>query len=80
MNPRRQANDLLFGATTQSDATASASAGAGYTLRQSQPDDNCGEALFTEDGIGPAAGSYAAAFTYARAVHYRAAIVAFRGG
>jgi hypothetical protein len=78
--PTGQANELLFGATTHSDGTiVSATAGTGYTLRQSFANNSCCDALFTEDGTGAAAGPYAATFSYAQAVDYRAAIVAFRG-
>jgi hypothetical protein len=78
--PTTQANDLLFATSTFWDvAMVNAAAGSGYTLRQSQPNDQCCNALFSEDGIGAVAGPYAGTFTYAQSVHNRAAIVAFRG-
>src|SRR5262249_48960516 len=74
-----QAGDLLFGASTFTDyLVESASAGARYTMRQAQPNDQCCNALFTEDGMAGAPGSYAATFTYPTPLSYRAALVAFR--
>ncbi len=74
-----QANELLVGATTFLDiATVNASAGTGYTLRQSQPSNQCCNALFTEDALAGPPGPYAATFTFAQPVSYRAVVVAFR--
>src|SRR5262249_12006206 len=71
--------DVLFGASTFTDyLVESATAGSGYTLRQAQPNDQCCNALFTEDGLAGAPGSYAATFTYSTSLSYRAALVAFR--
>jgi hypothetical protein len=75
------AHDLLFGATTHTDGSvASAAAGPGYTARQSQVDNACCNALFTEDESVTTVGTESASFTYAQSVAYRAAVVAFRAG
>lgn len=72
------ANDLLFGAATLSDAASfSATAGSGYTLRQSQTDNGCCDAMYTEDGVGSSLGQYAATLGFSQSVDYRAALVAF---
>jgi hypothetical protein len=73
-----QATELLFGASNHLSDTTSATAGTGYTLRQSQDDNSCCEALYTEDRIVNSTGSYSATFTYATSVNYRAGIVAFK--
>ncbi len=74
-----QANDLLFSASTFTDVSVvSATAGSNYTLRQSQPNDLCCDALFTEDQAVNVTGQYTATFSYPQAVNYRVAVVAFR--
>jgi hypothetical protein len=74
------ANDLLFGASDRIDvSTVGVVAGSGFTLRQSQTNNICCNALATEDEVVSETGQYGATFAYATSVTYRDALVAFRG-
>jgi lysophospholipase L1-like esterase len=79
--PTTNSDDLLFGATTHTDGSVvSATAGSGYTMRQSQSDNGCCDALFTEDELVTSIGTESSTFAYAQSVAYRAVVIAFRAG
>lgn len=75
-----QASEVLFGAANYQDVVnLSATAGTGYSLRQSQTDNNCCEVLYTEDQVVSTTGQYQSTFIFSQSLTYRAAIVTLKG-
>lgn len=74
-----QANELVFGIFGFSKSiTITATAGNGFTMRQSQGNNYTYEALFAEDKLVTAAGAYNATFTAGKSVKWRAAVATFK--
>lgn len=72
--------ELVVGAFTQINNTNTGTAGTGFTMRESNNDNETSEALYTEDKFVTTKGAYNATMTFASGVEWRAIAATFRAG
>ncbi len=74
-----QANILVFGVMSYDGASGlRLTPGSGFTMRQSQSENNNSQALFTEDKIVSTSGSYNASFTASQSVLWTSTVATFK--